>query len=527
MEMLCPQCLSPLVSADGVTATCPAHGGSYQILFARAAFAAPAAASVDIPTAPQPFSEVVADNAGASIAAAEAEGAVAAPAAQPIAPAETPEVEPDWESVEIPAGDAASAGVEPAPQAAEPAAVERQAAPPLPPPSAEPLEEQTSASLSESAEPALSVPELPADELLAAFDEPELAAEDIEPNDSAIEAIESLAHAPPVEPHPPEAQAPIIDEPVEPAIEERIAESHAEKVMPEPQPVAEAPAAPQEPEIAPAPPPVPLPPPLPAPPPRPALLDTPLPPAPHRAKPGHQEHRKPIGTAHAPAHAHLPPAPPPPTDEAADAFHGLPPTARPLPESAFGPGIELPTPPPLSPAASRSKERVVPKPPPPAMAPPPPPSVSPRVSSPKKREPIKAPAGGPIHLPQPPDAHLPHQPPAPVAAPAARPVVRRTSQALSPVRRKMAIAGLALAVWSALGLALVATGVTAAVAAPDNLVVAVSVICLFAPWLGLAMGAFAYRIAAPNPKIVWATILGNCVLIFAWIFVFVLKHSAG
>jgi hypothetical protein len=149
------------------------------------------------------------------------------------------------------------------------------------------------------------------------------------------------------------------------------------------------------------------------------------------------------------------------------------------------------------------------------------------VSSPKKREPIKAPAGGPIHLPQPPDAHLPHQPPAPVAAPAARPVVRRTSQALSPVRRKMAIAGLALAVWSALGLALVATGVTAAVAAPDNLVVAVSVICLFAPWLGLAMGAFAYRIAAPNPKIVWATILGNCVLIFAWIFVFVLKHSAG
>ena len=91
----------------------------------------------------------------------------------------------------------------------------------------------------------------------------------------------------------------------------------------------------------------------------------------------------------------------------------------------------------------------------------------------------------------------------------------------------MAIAGLALAALSALGLALVATGVTAATSAPENFVLIVSVVCLFAPWMGLALGAFAYRIAAPNPKLVWASILANCVLIFAWIFIFVIKHSPG
>jgi len=35
VELLCPDCLSPLASADGQIARCPAHGGEFQILFAR------------------------------------------------------------------------------------------------------------------------------------------------------------------------------------------------------------------------------------------------------------------------------------------------------------------------------------------------------------------------------------------------------------------------------------------------------------------------------------------------------------
>ena len=35
MELLCPECMGPLVSADGKTARCTLHGGSYRILFMR------------------------------------------------------------------------------------------------------------------------------------------------------------------------------------------------------------------------------------------------------------------------------------------------------------------------------------------------------------------------------------------------------------------------------------------------------------------------------------------------------------
>ena len=41
MEMLCPECMGPLVSSDGLTATCRIHGGSYHILFSRYAVIAP------------------------------------------------------------------------------------------------------------------------------------------------------------------------------------------------------------------------------------------------------------------------------------------------------------------------------------------------------------------------------------------------------------------------------------------------------------------------------------------------------
>lgn len=37
MELLCPECLGPLATADGKTARCTVHGGSYRILFWRAA----------------------------------------------------------------------------------------------------------------------------------------------------------------------------------------------------------------------------------------------------------------------------------------------------------------------------------------------------------------------------------------------------------------------------------------------------------------------------------------------------------
>lgn len=35
MELLCPECMGPLVSSDGKTARCTLHGGSYRILFMR------------------------------------------------------------------------------------------------------------------------------------------------------------------------------------------------------------------------------------------------------------------------------------------------------------------------------------------------------------------------------------------------------------------------------------------------------------------------------------------------------------
>jgi hypothetical protein len=35
MELLCPECLGTLVTADGQTARCSVHGGEYQILFSR------------------------------------------------------------------------------------------------------------------------------------------------------------------------------------------------------------------------------------------------------------------------------------------------------------------------------------------------------------------------------------------------------------------------------------------------------------------------------------------------------------
>jgi hypothetical protein len=46
VELLCPECLAPLESADGQTARCTTHGGEYQILFARQPFAAPAMAAM-------------------------------------------------------------------------------------------------------------------------------------------------------------------------------------------------------------------------------------------------------------------------------------------------------------------------------------------------------------------------------------------------------------------------------------------------------------------------------------------------
>jgi hypothetical protein len=42
MELLCPECMAPLVTADGRTATCTTHGGTYQILFSRYPIAGPA-----------------------------------------------------------------------------------------------------------------------------------------------------------------------------------------------------------------------------------------------------------------------------------------------------------------------------------------------------------------------------------------------------------------------------------------------------------------------------------------------------
>lgn len=46
MEMFCPDCMTAMASPDGQTAVCPAHGASFQILFARYPVAAPAVAQV-------------------------------------------------------------------------------------------------------------------------------------------------------------------------------------------------------------------------------------------------------------------------------------------------------------------------------------------------------------------------------------------------------------------------------------------------------------------------------------------------
>ncbi len=42
MELLCPECLGPLVSRDGRVATCTVHGGHFEILFSRHSLPAPA-----------------------------------------------------------------------------------------------------------------------------------------------------------------------------------------------------------------------------------------------------------------------------------------------------------------------------------------------------------------------------------------------------------------------------------------------------------------------------------------------------
>ena len=43
MEMLCPECLTPLISNDGQTARCPAHAAQFRILFTRYPVVTPAA----------------------------------------------------------------------------------------------------------------------------------------------------------------------------------------------------------------------------------------------------------------------------------------------------------------------------------------------------------------------------------------------------------------------------------------------------------------------------------------------------
>lgn len=49
MELLCPECLVPMESADGQAAHCAKHGGEFQILFARTPTPAPIPAPVEPP----------------------------------------------------------------------------------------------------------------------------------------------------------------------------------------------------------------------------------------------------------------------------------------------------------------------------------------------------------------------------------------------------------------------------------------------------------------------------------------------
>ena len=52
MELLCPECLGPLVTRDGRTATCTLHGGEYRILFLRGQLVAPPASRPPIMSTP-------------------------------------------------------------------------------------------------------------------------------------------------------------------------------------------------------------------------------------------------------------------------------------------------------------------------------------------------------------------------------------------------------------------------------------------------------------------------------------------
>ena len=91
----------------------------------------------------------------------------------------------------------------------------------------------------------------------------------------------------------------------------------------------------------------------------------------------------------------------------------------------------------------------------------------------------------------------------------------------------MALWGTALAGWSALGLILVLTGVMAAFTESFSLVF--FFIWFFSPFAGLALALFAMSREAPNPKLVWAALVGNAALIIAWIFRFaaILQHGQG
>ncbi len=60
MDMFCPECMTPLHSSDGRTASCPAHSATFEILFTRHPTVAPAMRAAVMPPIPHPGAAPVA-----------------------------------------------------------------------------------------------------------------------------------------------------------------------------------------------------------------------------------------------------------------------------------------------------------------------------------------------------------------------------------------------------------------------------------------------------------------------------------
>lgn len=512
MEMLCPECLTPLVSQDDSIAICLTHGGAFRILYTRYTVAPP-------PPAQLAPAEAAAAEAGQEPVAAldgTAVATVVEPAADEAVVADISIRESEEDAAPV-AEEALHSEPEVAPELAVEVSVEEMLAPEAGDPTdvkdvpvePSPVIETDDFDIDHIPELEPQIEPDPVADAPAEFvDQTEMSNK----SPSALEAaVESLAE-----------RSPDLDFDEQPFV----ADAGAAPVPP-PLPAAaplEAPKAEPEP-IAPAAV-------IPAPPPRPVLSKNKT-----RAQP----------RSEAPA-TRLPPT---------DPFEVASPSTKPLPAAAFGGGVEIPNPARAGPgtrskpAARANRPAVAPKLPPL----PPPPPATPVWDGPRPVREAPTPAAAPqspnelkprklgnckIHRNVPAIAACRscgagvcstcdtliadkiHQCPACKAA---------KLDALAAGRKKMAKWSVGLALWSAVGLALLASGATRGFAgtesALDVVILVLTVVWIFSQIAALALAIISYSGKGKNSRMVWTALILNVLLIAAWVLPFMRLLKLG